>query len=223
MTHKWWMHWRACRIRQRGIGPFTPAMCNAFVYGFCQRCGKPLPENALLGNALVIVPGQVQALCSRCRTGTDYMLYPEHPFRASPHCSEANNTVDRRVLLGELDRVVKTGYLRFSYLDLVLCLREGYGQFQRYGRKPFGGFSSDVVTSARAHFGRLLPGSCSECGALWASEWEMLRPDARKVLDERGYSDEYCWTCHFPHDQQWFMRTTYEEEAHLLLSDGWPS
>lgn len=185
-------------------------MCN------CQRCERDISEFTLLGNALVIVPGAVEILCSRCRTGTDYPLSLDHPFNALPH-KRANDTIDRSTLVGEIAAITHgTGGTPFTVYEAVLCLRQGLGLFQRSSRRPFAGFDATTLADAKQRFGTPLPGSCAECGALWANKWAFNRNPT--LLESSKYSPGRCWACRFPTTQQWFMRTTLDTEMGLLLS-----
>lgn len=216
MLHTVYMRHRARKVLGKGLGPFTSDCLVAFSQGRCQQCAKPIPETSLLGNALIVQDKSVLVLCSACRTGKQCVLYPEHPFCSVPRRAEANNTIDKAVLIGEMDWLIAKGDLGFSYHDFLLCLRHGYGQFQRFHRKPFAGYSATTLENAKCRFGHPLPGSCGECGALWANAWEMSRDNKDDILRARKYSDSTCRACGFPHSDQWFMRTTLIEERRLL-------
>ena len=216
MLHTFNMRRRARKIFQNGLGPFTSACLIAFSQCRCQRCAKPVPENSLFGNALVVQDASILVLCSACRIGEECVLYPAHPFRSRTRNAAANNTVDRIVVLAETDWLTAKGDLGFSYHDLLLCLRHGYGHFQEFRRKPFAGYSATIVEDAKRRFGRPLPGSCGECGALWANEWELSRDNSEDILRDREYSDVECYACGFPHSHQWFMRTSFAEERRSI-------
>lgn len=211
------MRRRARKAIGHGLGPFTPDCLMAFSQCRCQKCGRPIPENSLLGNALVVQYESILVLCSACRTGKECILYPEHPFRWLPRSDNANNTIERTVLIGEMDWLIAKGNLSFSGYEFLLCLRHGFAHFQKYGRNPFAGFSATVLQDAERRFGRPLPGNCGECGALWANAWELAQKNRGDRLRERQYSDIRCWACGFPHAGQWFMRTSLTEEKRCLI------
>lgn len=214
--HSLLMRRRSKRVLESGLGPFTSDCLIAFSQCRCQQCAKPISENSLLGNALVAQKECILVLCSACRTGKECVLYPKHPFRSLPRSAEDNNTIDRAIIIGEMDWLISNGDLGFSFHDFLLCLRSGYGLFQKYSRKPFSGYSAKILQDAKSSFGRPLPGSCGECGALWANVWEMSQKNKDEILRGRHYSMSNCWACGFPHSDQWFMRISFAEESQLL-------
>ena len=201
-----------------GLGPFTPASLFSFTNRLCQKCGKSIPEQTLFGNSISISSGTIEFLCIKCRTGVDNKLYSDHPVNVAEPKSETNNTIDRLVIIGEIDHLIKEGNLNFTYYDVILCLRQGFGHFQKFNRKPFSGFSKFILNEATHRFGRPLPGSCAECGALWANEWELSLKNVDAILKHRNYSSTQCWSCGFLHSNQWFLSTTYEKEHSLLFN-----
>jgi hypothetical protein len=213
-----WLRQR--RTRRRGIGvsavglgPFPRSTLEAFRCCMCSACGVPISENTLFGNALVISAGRVEILCSRCRTGVYHALYPDHPFNASSRKSKGNNSVDRVLVIGEIAELMQEKNHGMSWLDIVLCLRGGVGGLQQIGgRRPYSGLSAECANRGRARYGRPLPGSCAECGARWANEWQM----SHNQVPAGRESSERCWACAFPLQNTWFMRRTLAEETALL-------
>ena len=197
----------------RGLGPFQSPMLRAFVSCYCQRCGRSISEFTLFGNALVVLRGAVEVLCSFCRTGLEFKLYGLHPSNSLPR-DQVNRTTDRLSIIGELVTVVQSRRGNLSFYDIVLCLGGELAAFQRYGREPFEGFDYSTRDKARQRFGRPLPGNCAECGALWANEWELATNPS--ILQQRGHNTGVCRACAFPMAGQWFMRTTYAAECELL-------
>ena len=219
MFHRWRMRRKGRLIAYQGAGPFTSAFAKGFIHAVCQQCGARLPETALLGNALTVQPNEVAILCSYCRCGIKQSLYDKHPFEADGPDSPANNTVDRLAVLGEIATLTGGSNHSLSYYECLLCLRNGLGCLQRLSRHPFSGFTANRCNEAKHQYGNSLPGSCGECGALWANEWEMRRDNIEDILRSRGYETDYCYACAFPHEQQWFLRSSPEWEMRLLEND----
>lgn len=218
--------WRTRRKGRRqvglGMGPFGRRALEGLAGSYCSRCGRPISESTLFGNAITIGGGGVHCLCSSCRTGVQYKLYPEHPFNACSRTDAANQSVDRILMIGEMADLIASGHLGLTWFDIVVCLRLGVGGLQRHHRRRFSGFDRDRVRRGREQFGRLLPGSCGECGALWANEWEYARGvHLQSGARSHRWSDTECWACGFPHELQWFMRCTIEDElAELSHAHG---
>lgn len=200
----------------QGFGPFSSHAIAALVSGICEKCGRAINEFSLFGNSLVVAPGKIRVLCCKCRTGRQPFFGVQHPFVASPRNSLSNNTINRATIVGEVVHLLRLRTLDFSYHDYLLCLRTGFGSFQRFSRKAYAGFSRMTLEAAKDHFGRALPSSCHECGALWANAWEMSRPNIQELLAERGYNTNHCWSCYFPHSEQWFLRIDLASELQIL-------
>ena len=228
LVHNWKMRRRA---NGKGIeakdGEFYPPISSitfdAFINKTCQRCKNPIPESTLFGNAWVVSAigdsdTEILILCSKCRTGRKCQFHPNHPFVvAHPNDESNNSTIDRRVIVGEILTLTNYKEWSFSYHDILLCLRNVGGFQSPRFNNPFDGFSAAKIENGRKRFGNPIPGSCDECGALWINEYEYNIQDRKKILRERDYSDTECWSCHFQHSDQWFMRTSYEEEHRLIL------
>jgi hypothetical protein len=218
ILHNIRMRRRGLLLQCHGMGPFTPTSVQAFISGRCEQCGDRIPEITLLGNALTVMPKQIVVLCVSCR-GSSCVFHNNHAFRVDRVDSKPLRTVDRDVLLGEIATLANRSGCRFDYYDFLLCLRHGFGLFQSYGRNPYAGFSESVAAHAVRRFGRLLPGSCAECGALWANDWEMQR-DLDAILQYRGVNKLYCPACKLPNKCQWFMRAGAMTERHKLGLSG---
>lgn len=196
------LHIRLCAARP--AGPFTRAALAGLIRSRCQKCDAPIEDNALLGNALVVVPGAVEILCRRCRGGG------EAPAPAD------RSRLRKTAIVRELKRrrCAYTG-MRLDWLSAINCLRCGLAYFQKSSRlEPSAAFRSDRFWLPFYGNGLLL-GNCAECGALWSTE-EVEGDEDGGAEVVRRWNEERCWHCGLPHELQWHMRSTAAQEQAML-------
>ncbi len=194
-----------------GFGPFPKKWTQSFISSICDSCGVHLPESTLLGNALVIEEASIRIKCAKCRIGRVHELYRDHPKNTHKK-SKANNTIDRELIVCEIYDYMTNFNKDLTWFEIVLCLRGDIDNFQKFNRRKFQGLDKTISDSVAKRYGNPLPGSCSECGALWANEWEMNQKNINEILEQRRYSEEKCWACGFETKHQWFMRETIDTE-----------
>jgi len=207
---------KAEKFAKVGIGPFTSEYLRHLLIYKCQSCGQAIPENSVFGNSLIISHGEISLLCSQCRTGTRFGLKHNHPFNALPQ-NPKHWTVSPFQVVFEI-REITNGKINLSYYDIALCLRNSYGYLQKHNREAYAGFSEEHALLAKDRFGKAVPGSCGECGGLWANEYEVrMKMDVAK---ERNFNGKSCPYCSFPVAKGWFIRESFESEQDKILASN---
>lgn len=214
---------KAKALTQKGIGIFSPAFITSFLQGTCTNCRSPVSDFTIFGNALVVAPGTVSLQCAACRK------LPE-PL---PRANFLRGNVNRTHVLLSLVRF--RSEFNLKDIEIVLALRCNYGYFQSGGThargfrvKSFDSvkdmlYSSDPFYKAfeyeaplQQRYGCLHAiGNCGECSAWWPrnqSEIEEYR-EGRKLFDgTRRWREDACWACGCPHQAQWHLRASLEQE-----------
>jgi hypothetical protein len=229
------------RIREflaSGVGPLSPEAVHSYLAMTCQRCGRGIPENALLGNAVVASPGKkILFLCSFCRCGLLLDL---------TRCDYTMNSLDRPRILYEINRYMVDDGLPEAPFQILHLLRGG-GGFEFFGYrgsykrsdydKSFSPFSHKNRKGALVHGGEeflksrywmyrdykhKLMGICAECLTIWPS-WTYT---FKSGLSEKPTFDAYlpwdeerCYRCKLPHSEQYYRRIGFDEERDLFLSE----
>lgn len=218
---------KAKALTRKGLGIFSPAALSSFLEGACTHCRCPISDFTLFGNALVVAPGTVSFLCAACRK------LPE-PL---PRANVLRGSVNRAHVLLSLERFRSAFSLKD--IEVVLALRCNYGYFQSasthargFRVKTFDNVKDMLYTSdpfykafeyeapLQHRYGCLHAiGNCGECGAWWPRSQNEIEKyqDGRKLFDgARRWREDACWACSCPHNAQWHLRASLEQETALL-------
>lgn len=207
------------RIARKGLGPLIPSTANSFLSGTCTECGQSVSDFTIFGNALVLNEnGIFKIKCSDCRFGSELQIRKPQVLRG---------TINKNYILIDLNDRIESKST--SWIEVMIAWYVNYGILQnekRYTEAYSIKFndtakdhllSEDVLYLAFEHkppiqsvFGKIeMLKSCGECGAFWSNNYKKDKiPDLIKAGK--------CLYCGIPHQFQWNMRTTFDDELKKL-------
>ena len=192
---------------QIAAGPFAPEFFKALKESSCMNCGTRINELALFGNALVVEPKKVVTKCLNCREGHVETL--DRSVIKEQEQFKPDLDIDGVIFHVHQHRYSDSGEL-MEWLYVLLKLRQNYAYFQSSSNTAEG--FRTVWEKSEYIYGHLLGiGSCGECGAVWRDYSEGTGKEIK------GWNSEVCWSCGLPHEMQWHMRISGEEEMKILL------
>ena len=197
---------KADEITSIGVGPFTPQTIRALRQRECMSCGGAVYEFALTANALVVEQGQVNIYCDTCRGATVEHMYD---FNGQLDIDDAIIALNEHVCVHSGEKL--------DYFETLICMRFGYAYFQTNFPTQQAFYKKRYLKQGLPYGQLLNIGNCGECGAFWAHPAADGATPKPSYSDGESWDEVACWACGFPHNLQWNMRVTAEEERKRLI------